>query len=122
MWLQVYQALCPAVGGRPTASVAEAAARMARAKVGKSYGSPREALLLSAKFVTARLLAAADGAALFSPFIGSLAAEVKCWHAMPHQLHSAQKMLTGWLMDVAGVEACLYASSCCCHAMLGVPL
>ena len=69
---QVYQALSPAHGGCVDVSVAEVVARMARAKVGKSYGSAREALLLSAKFVTAQLQAAGDAA----PFISSLTAEV----------------------------------------------
>ena len=86
---QVYQALCPAVGGRYDVSPAEVVARMARAKVGKSYGSPREALLLSAKFVTARLLAAGDGAASFAPFISSLAAEVSTDQHRPHDLYAA---------------------------------
>ena len=54
--------------------MAEVVARMARANVGKSYGSAREALLLSAKFVTAQLQTAGDAA----PFISSLVAEVSC--------------------------------------------
>ena len=72
---QVYQALSPAHGGRADVGVAGVVARMARAKVGKSYGSAREALLLSANFVAAQLQAVGDAAA---PFISSLMAEVPC--------------------------------------------
>jgi len=75
--MQVYQALSPAHSGRADASIAEVAARMARAKVGRSYGSAREALLLSASFVTAQLQNAGDATA---PFISSLTAEVSCQH------------------------------------------
>ena len=71
--MQVFQALSPAHGGRAEASIAEVAARMARAKVGKSYGSAREALLLSASFVTAQLQNTGDATA---PFISSLTTEV----------------------------------------------
>ena len=72
----MHQALLPAHGGRANASVAEVVARMARAKVGKSYGSAREALLLSAKFVTARLQRDTARDAAAAAFISSLTAEV----------------------------------------------
>ena len=73
LYKQVYQALSPAHGGRADASIAEVAARMARAKVGKSYGSAKEALLLSASFVAAQLQNTGDANAAF---ISSLTAEV----------------------------------------------
>lgn len=79
--LHCYMALAPSVGGNPQASLSEVVAKLARAKVGKSYATPREALLLNAKFVTAQLSGldgtAAAGSTKFSelPFLASLIQE-----------------------------------------------
>eukprot|EP00798_Chlamydomonas_sp_ICE-L_P026224 gene26224-11958_t len=57
---QIYLALCPDVGGCMTASYDEVVAKLARSKVGKTYGSTRDALLLSGKFVLAQLAAMSE--------------------------------------------------------------
>ncbi|MEW5318123.1 MAG: hypothetical protein WDW38_009370 [Sanguina aurantia] len=59
----VYQALCPEVGGSLTITLDEMIAKLARSKVGKQYGSAREALLLNGKFVASQLAAMAEAGA-----------------------------------------------------------
>lgn len=73
---QVSQALSTALGGNPEVSVAEVVAKLTRAKVGRTYASPREALLLNAKFVIAQLQASGSGSAA-APFIARIQAEVR---------------------------------------------
>lgn len=53
---EVYQALCPACGGSPAASLEEVVAKLARAKTVKSYASPRDGLMLCGKFVLSQLI------------------------------------------------------------------
>ena len=75
-WPQVFQALSPAHGGSAQTSVAEVVAKLTRAKAGRSYASPREALLLNSNFVIAQLQASASGTAC-AEFIARLQAEVR---------------------------------------------
>ena len=58
---EVYQALCPACGGSPAASLEEVVAKLARAKTVKSYASPRDGLMLCGKFVLSQLIALDNG-------------------------------------------------------------
>ncbi|KAK9839549.1 hypothetical protein WJX84_009779 [Apatococcus fuscideae] len=52
---EVFKALHPSHQGSPQASLDEIVARLIRCKAGKSYSTPREALLLNGKFVIAQL-------------------------------------------------------------------
>ncbi|CAL5224063.1 g6688 [Coccomyxa viridis] len=56
--LAVERILLPCLGGDAQASFDEVVARIARAKVGKTYSGPREALRLTGKFVLSHLLEA----------------------------------------------------------------
>lgn len=74
--LQVSQALSVALGGSPDASVAEVVAKLTRAKAGRTYASPREALLLNVKFVISQLQASGTCSAA-APFIARIQSEVR---------------------------------------------
>lgn len=74
--LQVSQALSVAFGGSPDASVAEVVAKLTRAKAGRTYASPREALLLNVKFVISQLQASGTCSAA-APFIARIQSEVR---------------------------------------------
>jgi DNA (cytosine-5)-methyltransferase 1 len=52
---EVHQALTPALGGSAQVTVEEVIARLARSKAAKSYATPREGLMLNAKFVLSQL-------------------------------------------------------------------
>ncbi|BDA51554.1 DNA (cytosine-5)-methyltransferase 1B [Coccomyxa sp. Obi] len=75
---EVQRALVPSLGGDPATTLDEVVARLARAKVGKAYAGPREALRLTGKFVLNQLLCGADSATQLatSPFVTALRQEM----------------------------------------------
>eukprot|EP00208_Stichococcus_sp_RCC1054_P002968 CAMPEP_0206144666 /NCGR_PEP_ID=MMETSP1473-20131121/24796_1 /ASSEMBLY_ACC=CAM_ASM_001109 /TAXON_ID=1461547 /ORGANISM="Stichococcus sp, Strain RCC1054" /LENGTH=292 /DNA_ID=CAMNT_0053540547 /DNA_START=75 /DNA_END=950 /DNA_ORIENTATION=+ len=72
-----HAALVASSGGSPEASLSEVVAKLSRAKVGKSYSSAREALLLNAKFVATQL-GGQEGLNLSAtPFMKSVLSEAR---------------------------------------------
>ncbi|KAK9800313.1 hypothetical protein WJX73_000556, partial [Symbiochloris irregularis] len=87
IFAQIIQGLSPQLGGDAKASLDEVAARLARAKVGKAYAGPREALAMNGAFVIGQLELwdGTKGTKLTaSPFAESLRQEVEAvgaWRA-----------------------------------------
>ncbi|KAK9918243.1 hypothetical protein WJX75_002529 [Coccomyxa subellipsoidea] len=74
---EVQRALVPSLGGNSATTLDEVVARLARAKVGKAYSGPREALRLMGKFVLNQLLSSKDASHLAtSPFVTALRQEM----------------------------------------------
>ena len=87
-------------------------AKVARAKVARSYASPREALLLNATFVATQLRAAGDGTDMQS-FIASMQAEVRPWAASSTGQRLPWTFAGGTAADV--MTCFLMRSGLCCR-------
>ncbi|KAL3133376.1 hypothetical protein ABBQ38_007247 [Trebouxia sp. C0009 RCD-2024] len=81
---EVCHALHPKHGGEPSAELGEVAAKLSRAKVGKSYASAKEAIIMTGNFLLEQLRrmdTAAGGKATFAfggtAFVSALTSEVK---------------------------------------------